>query len=226
MITNCKNQNKKSCNWFILVYEDSVKKDYVNILNSLGVKCAISPVHDKDFGDNGDLLKPHRHILITFNGGRRLKDIESIIESINAYKHCEIVYDKVVAYQYLYHNEQFNKAPYEQSDIIYVNCQPYDFTNSVFKDILDYIDNNNCASFKTLTRKLRNDNSDKLLEYVASNTYYIQAYLKDTLYDKENSLKLAYHYLDECIRDIDEIGCVQSDKVQKLMEVFGGIDIE
>ena len=225
MISNCKNQDKKSCNWFILIYEDSVMPEYQETLKSLGIKCAISPCHDSDLGKDGQPLKPHRHILITFSGGRRVKDIDSIIQSINAYQHCEVVYDRSLAYKYLYHGDSPEKALYKQEDIIHINCSPYDFTNSAFKDILNYIDDNNVSSLKSLTRRLRQDDNDNLLEYVSSNCYYIQAYLKDVLWEREQALKTKYIALTSIIEDMNLYGYVQSEKVQKLIELFGGCDI-
>lgn len=204
MISNSKNQDISSSNWFIIIYEDSVDKNYLEILKSLGVKCAISPIHDKDLLENGEKEKPHRHILLHFNGGRKLNDIEYFIGEINAYKHCEVVRDSQKGYEYLFHkNEPINgrKAHYNEKDIIFINSDIYDYVNRQFRDILNYIDEKDVLSFSRLTKLLRDDDNLKLLKYCSDNCYYIQTYLNSLIHNKEKDIQEKLDYLNSIIKN-------------------------
>lgn len=189
MIENCKDQSKKRRNWFILLYPDSAVDNWVEVLEKSMVKCAVSPLHDSDINDKGELIKPHHHILLVFNGGARVSQVDDIIASIGAYQHCQIVYDKELAYNYLWHNGQPDKAPYKREDIKHINCNFYDFLSNEYKDILNYIDDNEVKSFATLTRKLRGDNLDNLLKYVSNNCYYVKTYIDEV--KSQYELKMA-----------------------------------
>lgn len=59
---------KKYRNWTFLVYPDSSRDDWKEVLQSFMLECAISPLHDKDMNEDGTPKKPHYHVLIMFNG--------------------------------------------------------------------------------------------------------------------------------------------------------------
>ena len=143
MITNWKDQTVKRRSWALQIYMDSVKEDYLTILKELQCKIAISPIHNKDTwtiedenANNehkaGTLKKPHRHIILEFNGSRGLSYIMDIIEQINAYKHCQIVADKQLMYEYLWHKNNPEKVLYNPNEIIYINSNKYDWLTSEY----------------------------------------------------------------------------------------------
>lgn len=208
MIVNCKNQKRKSSNWLILIYEESVNENYIEILRSQQIRCVISPLHDKDLNEDGTPQKPHRHILIHFNGGRRLEDIEFIIESINAYQHCEIVMDALKSYEYLFHKNEPDKHHYNENELIYINSNKSDYIFLPYRDIAIYINENNLLTFNGLIDTLIKNEDHKLLEYVASNCYYVQSYqkaIKDKKdYQMAQDITMIKHYLDIIAQYCDE----------------------
>ena len=129
-IINCKNEDKRSRYWCIELYPDSADSDWLDILKSLGIKCAVSPLHEFDIFDKGDkkgeYKKPHHHILFNFNYGARLSDVAPIVESINAYKHVQIVRDCTIIYDYLTHKRDKDKHQYDERDIIHINSDRYE----------------------------------------------------------------------------------------------------
>lgn len=183
-IINCRNEEKRSRYWCCELYADSCDPDYINIIKSLGVRCAVSPEHNNDLfitgEQKGQLKKPHRHLLFNFKSGYRLQDFAPIVDTINGVTHVQIVRDLHIMYDYLTHRNDPDKTRYNEADIIHINSTRFDYLQSEFKEILNFIDEYKITGFKKLTRVLRNDQQDKLLEYVSKNPYYIVQYLNDT----------------------------------------------
>lgn len=172
-------QDAKSWYWFIEIYPDSCKDNYLQLLRQSAVVAAISPWHDHDIGEDGNLLKPHKHVLLCFSGSAKITQVISIIDMIGAKQQCMTVNNKYAAFKYLYHSDSPDKAMYRLEDIEYSNCDKFFFANTAFKDLLNYIDEYHCISLHQLTLNLRKDNNDYLLEYVAKNCYYINSYIAE-----------------------------------------------
>ena len=87
--------------WFIEIYEDSVIPNYIDKLKELQYKMALSPWHDKDLNENGEIKKKHRHILIDFGGSVRVKAVCDVANTINAKNDVMYVGNKQLAFEYL-----------------------------------------------------------------------------------------------------------------------------
>lgn len=202
-IHNCKNLDKKSRSWGFLIYEESVNKDYIDILSKSGLKCCISPLHDKDIYTSGEkkgqLEKPHRHGIILFNGGRKLSAFEEYLEAINAYNTVEIITDPEAYRRYEFHIDDPDKYQYNEEDLIYINSTKYDYVKSEFKEIINYINDYDIKSFKSLVNKLLKNEQNELLLYLSKNAYYVNLYLNDKAMQNEKDIKsLLYEIIDIC----------------------------
>lgn len=209
-IVNCNNETKRSRYWCILLYPDSCNPEWYDLLYSLGIKCAISPIHDRDIHDKGEkkgeLKKPHYHILVNFGYGARLSDIASICDTIGGSTHVQLVKDVSVMHDYLTHKNNPEKAQYSPVNIKYINSERYDYVNSEYKEILNFIDEHECKSFQSLCWVLRQNYQDKLLEYVSKNCYYVKCYI-DSRNNKmlghiQNMLEIVTKMLDNIEEDI------------------------
>lgn len=228
-IINSRDENKRSRYWCIELYPDSADPDWLHILKSLGVKCVVSPLHEHDKYEDkeraGETKKPHYHILFNFNYGARLSDIVNIIDSIKAYQHCQIVKDCEIMYDYLTHKRDPDKYQYDPKDIIHINCERYDFLNSEYKEILNYIDDHKIYSFSRLTKRLRNDDQDRLLLYAARNPYYINLYLMNKTDDTESHLQSLLKQIVEIYYNIDENRIDSNEELNAIKrEIDGYID--
>lgn len=230
MITNVpsdkKSQDIKSRNWFIELYPESAVKNWREVLAEQLVPCAVSPLHDSDLREDGTPKKEHYHILIAFNGGARVNQVNSIIKRINAYEHCQVVRDKQKSYEYLWHKNNPEKAQYDPCEVDHINSTKYDFLTSQFKEILNYIDDYDVKSVVTLTRLLRRDESDDLLRYVRNNIYYVNTYIKD----KNNQYEERFQNARQCLMDlVDRIqlkGLVNSADIKRLVKAFEQIGMD
>lgn len=160
--------------WLAMVYEDSAKDNWQQILSDeLLVKAAISPLHDRDVFDSdyeedelgyshkaGDPKKPHYHVVFQFAGKKSYKQVDEIMDLITK-EGCKHLHPKVPhgtceeAVQYLIHKNHKNKAQYLKSGIVSLNgfdVERYfrlneEQENELFCALRDYISENNIYNY-------------------------------------------------------------------------------
>lgn len=54
--------------WKCILYLDSLPDRWTNYLDELGVPMLLSPLHDRDMDDGGNVKKAHYHLLMEFDG--------------------------------------------------------------------------------------------------------------------------------------------------------------
>lgn len=112
-----KNSNKKFRNWSFILYADSAPNDWRQILIKQGIPTACSPWHDSDNDKEGNLLKPHKHVILAFSGPTTFNNVKSLFtEPLNATR-PEPVASIRGYYQYFTHELETNKAIYSADDI-------------------------------------------------------------------------------------------------------------
>ena len=73
----------KSRGWLTLVYPESVKYDWIQILEDIGQQAIISPLHDSDINQGTyELKKPHYHVLLLWDGPTTEKNAKGVISLI------------------------------------------------------------------------------------------------------------------------------------------------
>lgn len=77
-------RNVKKRNWVFLVYPDSAPSDWVSVLQSTGLSCAISPLHDRDVNPTGEPKKPHYHVIACYSGPTSYNVVKSLTDGLNA----------------------------------------------------------------------------------------------------------------------------------------------
>lgn len=212
----------KSRYWTIIIYPDSVNPDYISVLKEKQIKCAISPLHDKDINENGELKKPHRHILLIYNGPVTKNNVlENIVKPINRLEQFQNIIDKEKAFEYLWHENEVDKHKYSKADVIYINSDISDYINSLYISILDYIDDNNIKTLTSLLKKLRSENKRALIKYVSDNTYFVNTYILETRKRYDEKVETLIKNLYNNYRDV----YVNKDVLNKLCGVFDEIKI-
>lgn len=63
-----KSNEKRTRNWWFVLYPDSAPNNWKAILNDLHIQYYVSPLHDKDINPDGEMKKPHWHVIVTFEG--------------------------------------------------------------------------------------------------------------------------------------------------------------
>lgn len=145
--------NLKSRYWLLVCYPESLPSNWLEILKDTLIPCAISPLHDLDITDGGELKKEHYHILICFDGPTTYNNIvKHFSNPLNA-PIPKVCLSPSNAYAYFTHKNDPDKAQYNEEDIITLNGFTYrsidgvgyndDITKLVINCVLD-------KKFKTL----------------------------------------------------------------------------
>lgn len=116
-----KKKEAKSRYWTAIVYEDSAPPDWRDIIQISGLKCAISPYHDKDIIPTGEPKKPHWHIVLCWDGPTTYGNARSFVQDK---LHTPIPQDlKNIRgmYNYLTHKDNPEKAQYDEAQIEHLN---------------------------------------------------------------------------------------------------------
>lgn len=113
---NDKKSNRRTRNWCAVVYPESAPDNWKCILDSLNIKWACSPLHDKDVDDDEQLKKAHWHIVLCYNGNKSYEQVVEDLEPLN----CpvpQICRDVRSSVRYFIHKDHPHKFQYNQADI-------------------------------------------------------------------------------------------------------------
>lgn len=104
--------------WATIVYDEhySDVSSLISALDSLHVACALSPLHDSDFKDDGSLKKAHYHLLLHFDSGRTRTGVESALQSL-AHSGLECISSEYAYYRYLTHADSPDKHRYDDDSV-------------------------------------------------------------------------------------------------------------
>lgn len=111
-----KKSNRRTRNWCAVVYPESAPENWKSILDSLNIKWACSPLHDKDTDDDEQLKKAHWHIVLCYNGNKSYEQVVEDLEPLN----CpipQVCRDVRGSVRYFIHRDHPHKYQYAQNEI-------------------------------------------------------------------------------------------------------------
>lgn len=171
--------------WTFIVYPESVKENWENELEEIGLQFCISPLHDKDidmYAEGGpEKKKPHYHVIVEYEGPKRYKNIkEEICDRIGA-----TIPKKVESlrgmYAYLTHKNNPEKAQYNEEDIKSYNGFNVELTNTevtlIKIKICDEIVKHDIHEYSDLIDYFRNIGDYDYLDIASNNTYFFDKYI-------------------------------------------------
>jgi hypothetical protein len=187
-----KKANDKKRNWAFIMYPESVPGNWKDVLQQTGLQCCISPLHDSDTNADETQKKPHWHVILCYSGPTSYKVVEKLTTSL--YATIPQALEQIKGYyRYLTHKDNPEKTQYNEADIIQINgFSIRDFIelskSEVIKfkmEITDYIETNDLREYQELLHELRINKLFDLWEVAASNTIFVDAYLRS----RRNKLK-------------------------------------
>ncbi|MDI6545795.1 replication protein [Leuconostoc suionicum] len=107
-----KHPYKRGRNWGIVVYPDSLPKNWKEIISTEPV--AISPLHDKDVNPDGEKKKPHYHLVLNYKGNKSFEQIDEIARALKA-PIPQRISSLTGAVRYLTHMDNPEKYQYDSS---------------------------------------------------------------------------------------------------------------
>lgn len=169
--------------WQCVVYEESATEDWKERLHAQGVAYDISPRHDKDKTTDGELKKPHYHVVLDWGAsatasGDRAIEIFDIIGGVypNPDKDRKKFLEKckvkklISAQRYLCHLDEHDpaKVKYPIEDVVSGHQElPYAerTLRTMEKDemtlaMIDYCEASDISDFATFVLRARNDHPE------------------------------------------------------------------
>lgn len=172
-------------NWWFVLYPESAPKNWQEILDELHIQYAVSPLHDKDVDANGEIKKPHWHVILMFEGVKSYSQIKEITESLNA-PIPQAVNGLVGTIRYLIHKDNPDKFQYPKEEIMcgggfdvleILNRSPAD-KRKIVRDIYDFISENDITEFYQLTDYAYKNNADWFDVLMDGHTVFFNAIIK------------------------------------------------
>lgn len=174
------NNTVRGRDWTFIVYPDSAPANWRDLLDDQHVKWIESPLHDKDVDANGQLKKPHWHVLLSFDGPVTSKVVERVIKPLNGPVPQKVASARGMV-RYFIHMDNPDKYQYDKSDIIGhcgADVNSYFTLNetdrlSVLKDIARFIYDNEIDNYIEFVMKCIQLSDDWFDIAVNKNTYAV-----------------------------------------------------
>ena len=174
----------KTRNWAFLVYPESAPENWQELLADTHISAFISPLHDRDVDENGELKKSHYHVLLTFDGPVMQKQVNQTIEPFNGTKSAERVLSFRGYARYLAHLDENDKVKYNPKEIIALNGADLGvalkLTHSdkykIIKDILRFCEERNICELSILSKYTENE-CEEWLPVIVEKAYFISQFL-------------------------------------------------
>lgn len=187
-------KEKRTRNWSTIIYPRQTEQDettcpdnWADILGELGVKCAVSPLHDKDVNGDGTPKKPHRHVLVAFDGVKSREQAAELFDRIGGVG-AEPVNSLYGMTRYLTHMDNPEKAQYSTMDVLTFGGFEYRRYASTKEDeeketvghigeIMEIVQNNLVFGFSDLAELLMSERPE-LFTVFRKNPYFFAQYLR------------------------------------------------
>ena len=188
---------RRTRNWASVIYPDSQETpdNWIEIIKEQIVPCFISPIHDKDINENGEIKKSHFHALLCFEGVKtreQAKEIFSLVGGVGAEPiKCVRAYAR-----YLCHLDNPEKAQYSINDVIcccgadyYSLIQSSSDKYSAIGEIIDFCETEDIVSYAELIIYARENNFEWFKVLCDSGTLPIVQFLKSRYWEIDSHLK-------------------------------------
>lgn len=174
-MSNKGNKIVKGRDWTFIVYPESAPDDWRSILDDTFMKWVESPLHDKDVNPDGEIKKPHWHILLSADGPITEKAVQKIVKPLNCPLPRKVGSSRGLV-RYMVHMDNPEKYQYSLDDIVAHNgadlASYFELTVtnkiSIMKEIVHFIYNHrvdNYADFLMMCIETSDDWFDIAINY-------------------------------------------------------------
>lgn len=175
---------ERTRNFAFLVYPDSAAPNWRETLNDAHVECFISPLHDRDVNPDGDLKKPHWHVMVMFSSVKTRKQASVIRDAVGGVGWENVASARGYA-RYLCHLDNPEKAQYDVEDVVELGGADYsdvirratDAVKSV-REMMRYIRENNVMFYSDFVDYCADERPEWFEALVTRNTYAVYTYIK------------------------------------------------
>ena len=170
-----------------VLYPESVKSNWLELLSETCVPAVLSPLHDKDKNPDGSTKKPHWHLMFLFGGKKSSQQAQALFDSLcldDKAPRCQPVNSTSGQARYFIHMDNPEKYQYKPEDVQCFNGADWKSlvmtSTDVFltmKDICQYCATNGIVSYSDLCDFAMVSNFD-WFRIISSHTVFFKEYLK------------------------------------------------
>ena len=172
--------DERSKTWVFIGYPESMPEDWKTKLQDMMIDIAVSPLHDKDVNPDGEMKKPHYHIVLRYSSNKSYSQVCKDIEYFNGSIPQKIKSMKGQL-RYLVHADNADKFQYQQSDILVIGgwdiSQYFTLTqvdrHNYIAEMMDFVDDNGIMEFNGLLRYARKHRRDDWFPLLCDNSAYV-----------------------------------------------------
>lgn len=186
---------KRGRNWWFVVYPESLKPEWVQILRDKGLRGFVSPLHDKDTKEQKDgseaqenTKKAHYHVLLIYKGVKSREQVQALAQELLAAGSVQVeqCQDLTNCVRYLCHLDNPEKAQYSPEDVQEIGAVNWNKMSIEDEDeqqqgeianIIGIICQYEIKEFSALTEFLLSE-SPELFNTFRRNSYFFGQYLK------------------------------------------------
>ena len=112
-------EEKRTRNWLTILYPESLRDDFRDIIRSWHIPALLSPLHDRDTDKDGKPKKPHYHLITMFKGKKSYSQMTELFGTLVKAGHAEPkeCLDMRGSARYLCHMDDAAKFRYAESDV-------------------------------------------------------------------------------------------------------------
>lgn len=191
-MSEIKTKDKRARNFYTCVYPESAPADWLSILSDLCIPSLVSPLHDSDVNPDGEIKKPHYHVLFMFDGKKTEEQVRSVVDKIHGVG-CDSVVSVRGYARYLCHLDNPEKAQYPVENVTALGGADYFATISIPTDkykavseMIDFCKQENIFSFAQLLEFSREFRFDWFRVLCDSSTLVMKEYLKSRSWTEEH----------------------------------------
>lgn len=179
-------KDTRTRNWTCVVYPESAPERWREMLDDLHIEWVESPLHEFDANADGEVKKPHWHVLLMFGGVKSYEQVLEVTDFLNcpAPQRC---HNAKAMVRYMAHLDNPDKFQYKISDIVAHGgvdlaelLRPSSSERySLIRDMCCYIRDNHITEFKDLMDYAMENHFDTWFPALCDNcSFVIQQYIK------------------------------------------------
>lgn len=195
MTNKGKKKDDRVRNWTFVVYPESAPENWREILNELCTPWIESPLHDKDFNPDGEIKKPHWHVMIMFPSNKSYAQIREITMKLRSPNPQKVQNAKGMV-RYFSHLDNPEKYQYDKSDIV-AHCgadlsQLMEITkgerHTLIREMMQFVRDNQIVEMMDLLNYAMEERFTDWFPLLCDNSAYIMdVYIKSNRHKADRS---------------------------------------
>jgi len=177
-------------NFATAVYPESAPDGWLDVLTEMFIPAFISPLHDMDVNPDGEIKKPHYHVMLMFDNVKTDEQAKEVFDSIGGVGLERVNSTRGYA-RYLCHLDNPEKHQYPTdgvrclsgADYLSVIGLPTDRLK-VIGEMMDFCDETGLESFSKLSRYAKANRPDWYRSLTTDCGYFMGKYLKSVTWTR------------------------------------------